>query len=326
MPDSTTMQERPNHDPLPDGAIWTPEIERLGQHVARWIRIDTPGATVFGKMRAGKSAAVQYLRDTLSSLVGYPVEVIIWEIGKEDSDNPRHFLQARMTESGNLAIAHRDVEVLKNRFFQHLVQRCETRGTRRLIVIIDEAQYANDEKMAMLVGFFNRITKEKLKPFFLLIGQPTLGAAIDLNGIARDLNVIGRFRVNQYEFKGISLNQLEDVLREFERPQSDGTPSGLASFLPAAYANGWSLADIAPFFREAVSLVMKQHNVNEEIRIPMQYLRSTIASYVHHVRDSGENPSNSSSALLIRCMRDSGFLSVFTYYVGANTDVQEDNV
>src|SRR5260370_22889012 len=104
--DGNTKQQRPDHDPLHDGAIWTPEIERFGQQVARWIRIDIPGATAYGKMRVGKSLALKYLSETLSSLVGYSVEVVIWEIAKNSSDRPRDFAQARMIQSGHHAISH----------------------------------------------------------------------------------------------------------------------------------------------------------------------------------------------------------------------------
>lgn len=322
--DIDTTQQRPDHDPLPDGAIWTPEIERLGQQIARWIRIDTPGATVSGKMRIGKSVAVEYLSATLSSLVGYPVEVVIWEIAENSSDRPREFAQERMTQSGFFAISHRDVSVLKNRFFPFLVQRCEAKGARRLIVIIDEAQHAERVHLGFLVEYFNRLTKEGLKPFFLLIGQPELGRDINLNGIGRDLQIIGRFRVNHYEFRGIALNELDEVLMEFDRPGPDGAPASLATFLPGPYASGWRIADVAPALREALLLVMQQHNLREDMRIPMQYLRSTIAAYIHRLADSGENPANSSSALLIKCMRECGFLSVFSYYAEPKAGDEED--
>ncbi|MFM0196830.1 ATP-binding protein [Paraburkholderia strydomiana] len=306
---------RPDQDPLPDGIFWTPEIERLGKQVAHWVRIDVPGATAYGKMRVGKSFALAYLSETLASLIGYPVEVVVWEIPENAGDSPREFAQSRMSDSGYLAISHRDVEVLKARFFGYLAQRCEEKGARRLVVIVDEAQHAKRHHLGYLVEYFNKLTKKGLKPFFLLMGQPELGGGpIRSEGVGRDMQIVGRFRVSQYHFRGIALGDLEEVLHEFDRPGPDGAPASLTAYLPQAYANGWCIADLAPSLREALALVAKQHNLQEDIRVPMQYLRSTVGAYLHHVADTGENPGLPSSAALIKCLKESGFLSVLSYY------------
>ncbi|WP_109477290.1 ATP-binding protein [Paraburkholderia sp. C35] len=320
MENSNVANVRPDQDPLPDGIFWTPEIERLGRQVAHWVRIDVPGATAYGKMRVGKSSALTYLSETLPSLIGYPVEVVVWEIPQNAGESPREFLQSRMNDSGYPAISHRDIEVLKNRFFQHLEQRCQEKGARRLVVIVDEAQHAKKHHLGCLVEYFNKLTKKGIKPFFLLMGQPELGGAIKWEGVGRDMQIIGRFRVSQYHFRGIALGDLEEVLYEFDRPGPDGPPASLTAYLPQAYANGWRIADLAPSLREALELVMKQHNVQEDIRVPMQYLRSTVGAYLHHAADTGENPGFPSSAALIKCLKESGFLSVLSYYTEPKDD------
>lgn len=318
-------RKRPDYDPLPEGAIWTPEIERLGQKVALWARLDLPGAMVKGKNRVGKSAAGEYLLDTLSSLMGYPVDVLLWEIEENCADSPHGFVQGRMIESGYSAINHRNVEILKNRFFTFIKQRCEEKNTRRLIVIIDEAQNIKRPHFGYLVEYFNRITKLGLKPFFLLIGQPELSDTVNWQGVdGRDMQIVGRFRVNQYHFRGIALGDLKEVLREFDRPGPEGPPPSLTAYLPEAYANGWCIADIVPALREALGLVMQQHNLREDLRVPMQYLRSTVGAFLHHVAETGENPAQASSATLIKCLKECGFLSVLTNYVETTTDDGED--
>ncbi|MEX3964520.1 ATP-binding protein [Paraburkholderia sp. EG286B] len=310
-----SQEQRPDNDALPDGVIWTPEIESMVQWVALLVRIDVPGAEVYGKMRIGKSFAAAYLRETLSSVVGYPVEVIAWEISENSEDRPREFLQARMVESGYRAISPRDVEVLKDRFFPFLVQRCAAKGTRRLIVVIDEAQNLTRRQFGYLVGYFNKLTTAGLKPFFLLIGQPELGSPIDLNGVGRDMQIVGRFRVNQHHFRGVALERIEDVLKQFDCSGPDGgPPESMTSFLPQAYSNGWRIVDLAPALREGVLLVKQKHNVSDEIRLPMQFVRSTISAYIHRLAHSDLNPAHASAAVMIDCMQECGFLNVFSYY------------
>lgn len=58
---------------LPDVTVWTPEIDRLAQQIAKWIRMDLPGGTVFGQQRNGKSRAVIYLGKILAEILGYEV-------------------------------------------------------------------------------------------------------------------------------------------------------------------------------------------------------------------------------------------------------------
>lgn len=315
-------QKDDDADALEDAVIWTPEVERVAKTVARWVRLDTPGGTVFGKQRNGKSSACTYLAAVLPGTIGYQLAIITWTIPKNDSSKEREFTQERMQQSGCSAILHRDVAVLRGRLYDHIFQLAAAAGARRIVVIIDEAQNLCAEQYGYLVHCFNALVSRQLRPFFLLVGQPELKETTYSWLRSAELQVVGRFHVNRHVFRGIALSDLKAVLSEFDKSSTPDGPSRASILLPDAYARGWRIADLDVPLREAVQLASRQHNLTEEIRIPMQYLRSTVLAFIYYIVEERVDPMQASSAVLLRCLRESGFLYVITHYV-ENEDVED---
>jgi hypothetical protein len=99
-----------------------------------------------------------------------------------------------------------------------------------------------------------------------------------------------------------------------------GTLCAAAATFPEAYAAGWRIADLAPVLSEAIGLAMRVHNLSSDVRIPMQYLRSTVLAFLYRAAELRMNPRKASGAFLLRCLRDSGFLSVIAFYVETTSD------
>lgn len=317
-------------DPLDDAIVWTPAIERLAQDVARWVRLDTPGGTAVGKQRTGKSSACDYLAAVLSSIIGYPVAVVTWSIPHNGSSKEREFTQERLQQSNCTAVLHRDVAVLRGRLYDHIAQLTEAICARRVVIIVDEAQNLEREQYGYLVHCFNELVHRKLRPFFLLIGQPELETTTHTWAESKRHQVIGRFHVNKHVFYGISLSEIEAVLAELDKPMATGTLCAAAATFPDAYAAGWRIPDLAPLFSEAIGIAMKVHNLSSEVRIPMQYLRSTVLAFLYRAAERRMDPRKATGAFLLRCLRDSGFLSVIAFYVESsaveNSSDDEENI
>ncbi|MBY4791648.1 ATP-binding protein [Burkholderia multivorans] len=312
-------------DVLSDVIVWTPAIERLAQIVAKWVRLDTPGGVVFGKQRIGKSAACVYLAAVLHSVIGYPVATVMWGMPTTDSVSEREFIQERMRQSGCSAVTHRDMAVLRGRLYDHIEQLADSVCAKRVIVIVDEAQALARPHYGYLIHCFNELVHRQLRPFFLLVGQPELASAsCDWNESKRH-QIVGRFYVHQHQFKALAMSELDAVLTEFDKSSSPNTPCAAAMHLPTAYADGWRIAQVAPILRDALTLAKNQHNLAEDIYIPMQYLRSTILAFLYRVSQHRLDPREANTALLLRCLRDAGFLGVMTYYAeAAPTDVANE--
>lgn len=314
----------PTHDILDDAAIWTPEIEHLIQAIVEQMRLDQPGMLVSGPQRNGKSSACGYVAAILSDAVGYPVTTFTWTMPEEAANSNRVFIQERMLQSNCTAVGHRDLAVLKNRLITHMVERAAADAARRIAIFVDEAQFLRGSDYGALVFIFNELERRRVRPFFVLVGQPELNAVAEDWMTQDKQQMVGRFSTRRHEYEGIQLDDLEKVLAGFD-DDGDGAESTAAyRTAPQAYDAGWRVEQLAPLMREAVRIVAKQHNVAEDVRLPMQYLRSCLLAMLYRIIQWGMRPESLQLADAIDCVRASNFANVVMYYVrmskGGNGD------
>lgn len=306
-----------NIDPLENAIVWTPVIERLGKTVAGWLRMDSPGGLVSGKPRLGKSAACRYLAQTLPSIIAAPVAVVVWSIPDNRVMRERDFIQERMLQSRCVAVMHRDIAVLRSRLYDRLAHLAAAAASKRVVIIVDEAQHLSADHYGYLIHCANELQDRCVRPFFLLVGQP------ELEDMARRWNenmlqqVHGRFHTHEFIFTGIASSELAKVLAQLDERVSPERPSPPEALLPVAYAEGWRLSELAPQIGQALSAIATQHNIAGEILVPMQYLRSTVLAFFSRVVVQRLEPRTASAALMLNCLRDSGFMSVIGYYAEA---------
>jgi hypothetical protein len=315
-PDDTDgLLPLPSVDILDDSAVWTPEIERLVQATVEQIRLDQPGMIVSGPQRNGKSRACGYVDAVLSEAVGYPVATFTWTMPESSAASNRVFIQERLLQSGCDGVSHRDLAVLRNRLFNHLAQHASAQSAKRLVIIIDEAQHLSRDDYGALVFIFNELERRRLRPFVLLVGQPELSQIAD-QWLTQDAQqMVGRFSTRIHDYLGIHLDDLEKVLAGFDDEQ--GGPEATAAFrtAPAAYAEGWRVQHLAPQMRQAVKMLAAAQNIQEEVRLPMQYLRSCLLAMLYRIVQRRMRPETFTLADAIDCVKASNFGRVLQFYV-----------
>ncbi|HCY15442.1 MAG: hypothetical protein A2Z93_01540 [Curvibacter sp. GWA2_64_110] len=311
---------------LPNLTVWTPEIDRLCSVVARWIRLDLPGATVYGQQRNGKTRAAKYLAGALPTLLGYEVAVLHWIIPEQQhaKQTEREFVQEMIQQSGSVRVQSRDLAVLRRRCHTHLVDLAREAGSKRLVVIVDEAQNLSKAQFGYLIYCFNALEGLGIYPFFLLIGQPELENTPTAWAEAGGMQVTGRFFAREHIYRGVRIDHIENVLIAFDTPPEDNAPSPLALAFPAAYASGWGLSALAPQYREAMELVMKKHNIPSGLRLPMQYLRASLLGLLYRVMDKKLDLGQINSAMVFRALKETEFFKVLVYYVDDVVDTDDD--
>jgi len=314
-PEASGPASLPSVDILDDAAVWTPEIEYLVQAVVEQIRLDQPGMIVNGPQRNGKSRACGYVEAVLADCVGYPVTTFTWTIPEAVAATTRVFIQERMLQSGCNAIGHRDLAVLRNRLINHMTERATADGAKRIVIIVDEAQNLGRNDYGALVFIFNELERRRLRPFFLLVGQPELGK-LSQQWVTEDAQqMVGRFSTRTHDYLGIRLDDLEVVLAGFD-DEEDG-PEATAAFrtAPTAYAEGWRVQQLAPMMRDAVRRVAAAQNVQEDVRLPMQYLRACLLSMLYRIVQRRMRPQVFQLSDAIDCVKSSNFGKVLQYYV-----------
>lgn len=308
-------------DILPDLIVWTPEIDRMGYVLVRWIRMGLPGGAIYGQQRTGKTRACVYLARNLSTILGYSVAIVIWTMPErlDAKPNEREFYQEITLQSGCPRVAGKDIAMLRRRCHSHLVELANKAGSKRLVVIIDEAQNLTQAQYGYLIFCFNALEKLNVQPFFLMIGQPELQNASSNWAEGSGLQVLGRFFARRHVYRAVHRDEIKDVLDAFDEiPDGEDRPA-LQRVFPDAYANGWRLKHLASAYEEAVDLMMTKHNIEAGLRIPMQYLRASLLSLLFRVKDEGLTLEHVSSAMVFSALKESEFFEVFAYYVDASS-------
>jgi len=327
MISESTVPNQPS-DPsvglLPNVTVWTPEIDRLCATVARWVRLDLPGGTVYGQQRNGKTRAISFLEDGIDTVLGYSIAVLHWIVPEqiESKQTEREWQQEITQQSGCPHIGSRDLAVIRRRCHTHMVDLTMSKGSKRLVIVVDEAQNLTRAQYGYLIHCYNALEKLGIYPFFLLIGQPELRNAPGSWREASAMQVLGRFFAREHIYRGISCAEIAAVLTAFDASPEDEQEPPLARSFPAAYAGGFELANLAPQFVEAMEMVMKAHNISGGLRLPMQYLRSSLLELLHGVLDRKSSIDQVNSAMVFNALKEAEFFKVLAHY----TDVLPEPV
>ncbi|WP_186511276.1 ATP-binding protein [Caenimonas sedimenti] len=316
---SGDAQSQPSAGLLPNLTVWTPEIDKLCVTVARWVRMDLPGGTVYGQQRNGKTRAAKYLILGIGSILGYSTAVLHWVIPdqRDGKQTEREFIQEQLQQSGCNRVASRDLAVLRRRCHTHLVELAKTAGSKRIIIMVDEAQNLTRAQYGYLIYCYNALEQLGVYPFFLLIGQPELRNAPQSWHEASAMQVLGRFFAREFIYRGVDCDSIGEVLDAFDSPVEDEALPPLQQTFPAAYAAGFRLQNLTDAYVEAMQLVMKQHNVASGLRLPMQYLRASLLGLLHRCIDEHLALEHVNSAMVFQALKDAEFFSVLAYYVDA---------
>lgn len=297
-----------------DGEVLTPPIEAMVGSIVEWIHTGLPGNSVYGPRRAGKSFALKYMVSTLSDALGYPVLCVTWVFPDEEI-KPRHFLQIALEASGCEQIVHRDTEVLVKRMIASLADRMAMAHARRVIILVDEGQVLSMANFMQMGYLYNRFEKANLRPYFVTTGQPELLGIRQNWEAAKAHHITGRFFVQEHAFQCVAQADFETVFDCFDEPIVKDGPSPLAAVLPQAYASGWRLRNAAPAFRTALAATANVHKVQQEIPMPMSYLRMSLVALVRRMAAFPFRPDMVSEAMVLNCFNTCNFPRQMFEYV-----------
>lgn len=302
-------------DLLGEGVVWTPEIERLGKAIGGRIRMDLPGMAVDGPQRNGKSWATLYVAEVLSTILGYSVVTVIWVIPAEGGLSAREFDSERMRQSGCSAVSYRGTSIQFGRHCDHLAALAREAGTRRIIIFVDEAQNLRRAQYNYLIHYFNELERLRLRPFFVLVGQPELRNAASNWMNADGHQVVGRFLNRPHDYLGIALDDIDKVLAGFDDDSAGDVVTAAFRVSPDAYRRGWRISALAPLIAEAIRLIAREHNVKQELRVPMQYLRATVLALLYTLIERQCAPEQCTLGDTVSAARASGIGNVLLHYV-----------
>lgn len=295
-----------------DGITWTPEIELGTQLVAQWVTGDMCGASFWGLPRVGKSEFARYLEKIAIDLFGGEVLVVRVTFEGEKVDHRLPLLKTMAASLDIRAISTRDPQDLRTKINDEIMFRC-TSMTHWIVVIVDEVQNIKQD----LYGEFSKldafIANKGYRPCFISIGQPELQSTVQ--NLENNLAITGRQYQNVQEFRGLTFDQIAELLADLEGPDLSFT----RKHFPWRAERGWSITSLLEPIKEAVMATCDLDGLNRDLYFPMSYLRQTLTSLFYFLQAPESRDSEVKAKDVLDAFEMNGFKKVMHAYTKPRT-------
>lgn len=242
----------------------TPAIRRAYDAIANIALQRAPGCCFHAFPRFGKTSAIELL--TAQLVEAFP-DMPIFSVSAE-----WHGRFSELVYFGELLVACSHVmatagkgEARRTRLLQYLWSQAKTRGSDRILFFIDEAQNWNEPELTTLRDVSNQLAlRHGIKLIAVLFGAPGIVALRSSLILSGRIDLIGRFMVQQYEFKGVtSLDELILTMGYYDDAEVSEYPEGSKQsysefLLRKAYRSGWRLSQEAPRLWEQFRLAAQE--------------------------------------------------------------------
>lgn len=255
---NTTLSAAADDDrpPLPPGdhpieskqyVICTPAIEAMCSQVVQLINNRTPGGVFWARPQTGKSHSLQILRLECETVFpGIPLRVV--ESWEEKIPREARFMEELLKAAGHAIVEKGKPHHKRDRAVELIAQQALESGTRRMILIFDEAQLLHEIQYKWLIGIHNLLARRGVNLITLLVGQHELTHQRSVFLRAGKENIVGRFMVQMFEFQGITTaSELGDALAEYdvEEYPADSGWSYSRYYARHLFDAGWRLKKMA---------------------------------------------------------------------------------
>lgn len=271
----------------------TNEINRLREEVISWIENRSPGAIIYGRPRLGKTRALKYLEFDLPAYFGEKLPVFQMRCQKYRYPSEGVFFSDLLKDVGHNLYLTGKPDIKRDRLIKFLIEQGVVSGHHRIILFIDDAQRLMEIQYDWLMDIYNELDTYGISMTVILIGQEELIHQRDAFQQSKKTQIIGRFMIHDYKFKGIkSVEDIKSCLAgydlECEYPVNSGW-SFTRYFFPEAFNAGYRLDACAEDIYNAFIEARQEAKLNAAIEIPMQYLTLSIEYLLKTFGANGKN-------------------------------------
>lgn len=283
-PDYVRPHIAPNSHPIETThyVLATLAMDDFCQTIRRWTRQRCSGGLIYGAPRRGKTRAVRYLVRVLPDLLEIPVPTIsfVWRDYKQAAEGT--FFQDLLKAAGHLLPDKGNANAKRERLIEFITEKVQATGQDRLIMIIDEAQKLHEAHYKWLIDVHNELDASDISLVVLLVGQQDLAHQYSAFKLANKTQIIGRFMVNQFCFRGLlSAADVGTCLKGYDEESEYPVESGWSFtryYFPAAFHNGFRLQQFKELVWQSFKEIKEQFGLPGTLEIPMYYFCRTIES------------------------------------------------
>lgn len=268
--ESPRTEVAPAHPLLHDfrPSVATPAIEGLADAILLALEQGYRGLSVYGFARFGKTEAVRYLVDHPFWLKGRPAALLFIEATDQTKRTDKTFYTSVLSELGIGIPSRVRPEKLADMVTSALMEECQERQARLIILFMDEAQRLLPSDYENLVSIDNRLTKHRYYLCVVFINQR------DMTGFSNESNssadhpphVTGRFFISKHAFVGVrGASEAAAILDRYDTQTEWPPGSGISftrHFVPEIFDRGFRLANYAE------SLWSEACNLRATVRLP----------------------------------------------------------
>lgn len=260
--------------------IPTKEILHLQQEIYKWLDNGVIGAIIYGRPRIGKTRAIQYISSSLKAKYGK--ELPVFTLNAYDHiPSQNQFYTDMLTAVGHPFSVTGSSSVKKQRLINTLLTFALETKFKRIILFIDEAFYFREKDYSWLMNIYNELNTKDIKLTVFMVGTKELKMSKVAMIHAKQQQIVGRFMVHEYEFKGISsIVDIQICLSSYDKRlnQSEIGEISLTEFyFPEAYSKGNRLILSAEIIMEELTKIMMENEIDINADIPMQYFINLIS-------------------------------------------------
>jgi len=260
-----------------DFTIPTIAILDLAVAVDSWIIDGDCGAIVYGRPRVGKTRAIHYISKELKKKYGKHLPVYV--VNMTDHKPSEKYLYSELLKAVGHHEAHKGTSsMMKERLINTLILDSRETPYRRVVLFIDEAFLLTEKDFIWLMDIHNNLDMRNVHLTVLMFGTNELKSIKSAYCQARRYQIVDRFMVEEYEYKGIAsakdalvcLHNIDVVL-----PNYPGELILAQTFFPGAFADKKRLAASAHLLWD-VFLTLAQDNNIPGVDIPMKYFMKAV--------------------------------------------------
>ncbi|SFE24422.1 AAA domain-containing protein [Paenibacillus algorifonticola] len=297
----------------------TNEIIRMYDTVAQWITNRSPGGMIYGRPRLGKSRAITYLSYELPNEFGNHLPIFTMKCRQYKQPSESSFFEDILNDVGHALPFNGKANLKRDRLYRYFVEKAERSAQKRIILFIDDAQRLFEIQYGWLMDIYNELDSSGISMTVILVGQEELVHQRSAFIQAKKAQIIGRFMVHEFNFKGIvDADDMAVCLSGYdnisEYPENSGW-SFTRYFFPDGFDHhGCRLENCAKDLFSIFTNLRKEHGLTRATEIPMQYLTLTVENALRHFGANGEDLHWLNNEQWKSSITSSGYIEAETYH------------
>lgn len=274
--------------------ITTPMVRELHDRITHWTWCGLNGGVIIGEARSGKTFAIRALADHITSRAGQKIPVVRCSYGELDRKTIREAFSKTAKALGCQFKERATSDTLSEMIIKKLAEMAIINESRKVILIIDEAQFLRVEQLNAFAQIYNELFEAGVNCVIFFVANEDRFAPLAKELMKQENSYLReRFFVNVHNFYGIrNAAELKKCLGEFDKYIVDiqNGMSATQKFCPHLYEQGWRISSLSGQYWTHYCEQYKKPLKQKSLRMN-QFIRATnilLMDYLPECKDSDD--------------------------------------